>query len=326
MPAGSRRSQYNLRMRNGLAILALLLCVVGTAVWTIGASDAPAAVLVQSDAAAADKAPTSVAPAPNAEVEITASVPRWRFRHYYELPEVPEPSGLCWCGSRGTMFTVDDGGGPERPSALSEVSLDGQVLARLEFGRDIEGVTWSAHDERLYVVDEADERVFVVDAALPQLALLGSFSVSRRFQGEEVLTAGGNGFEGVAWIPSGTDAAGTLLILNQDDPTALLAVDLRDVRLDAEVEAAGFWLLPQRNSGALHYDAPTGELWVVNSWLNTLLVLRVGELRAGEAVEVLRWEVVPGLAQEGVALDPEGRLWVAQDTGGIAVYTRDEAR
>jgi uncharacterized protein YjiK len=37
-------------------------------------------------------------------------------------------------------------------------------------------------------------------------------------------------------------------------------------------------------------------------------------------MDTLRWEVLPGCAQEGVAFDGQGRLWISSDSGGISRY------
>jgi hypothetical protein len=41
-----------------------------------------------------------------------------------------------------------------------------------------------------------------------------------------------------------------------------------------------------------------------------------------DSMEVVRWEVFPGAAQEAVAVDASGRLWIGYDLGGIARYLR----
>jgi hypothetical protein len=132
-----------------------------------------------------------------------------------------------------------------------------------------------------------------------------------------VLKPGGNGFEGIEWIghtPGGTGSY--LLLLNQDDPHALVKVDTASLALDAPqpVALAGFSLLPRLNCGELHYDEQQGQLWVVHSWQNIYEVLDI------DTLDQLSWEVCPGLAQEALCLDDQGRMWIGSDTGGLAWY------
>jgi hypothetical protein len=104
--------------------------------------------------------------------------------------------------------------------------------------------------------------------------------------------------------------------LNQDDPYALVQV----ARADTEntgykpVPVSAVWPVAEINTGELHFDAANSELWVIHSWMNIAEVLRV------PSMEVVRWEVFPGAAQEAVTVDGEGYLWIGYDLGGIARY------
>ena len=243
----------------------------------------------------------------------------WEFDGYVPLPEVPEPSGLCFHPGRGTLFIVDDGD-IDHPAGVFELDLHATVLAGAELGVDLEGVCYCAADGMLYVCDELDERVYIVD---PEgLLLAGQFQVSRQLDGREVLQAAGNGFEGIEYIPAGKYTDGDyFILLNQDDPHALVRVDRADVadRAGGEpVPLKALWPLAEINTGELHYDATAGQLWVIHSWMNVMEVLDI------QTMEVVSWEVFPGAAQEAVTVDAQGRLWVGYDLGGIARYVRWE--
>lgn len=243
----------------------------------------------------------------------------WEFDGYAPLPEVPEPSGLCFHPERNTLFVVDDGD-IDHAAGIYEIDLHAAVLASAELGTDLEGVCYCPLDGMLYVCDELDERVYIVDP--DGLATVGHFQVARQLDGREVLRAGGNGFEGIEYIPPGEGIEGDyFILLNQDDPHALVRVD----RVDAAAHTPGqrvplraIWLLAEINTGELHYDAAAGQLWVIHSWMNVMEVLDI------QTMEVVSWEVFPGASQEAVAVDGDGRLWVGYDLGGIARYVRRE--
>jgi hypothetical protein len=239
----------------------------------------------------------------------------WAFDGGSDLAEVPEPSGLCYYPPRDTLFIVDDGA-PDRPAGLYEIDLHAKLLQKLELGKDLEGVCYDPVDGMLYVADETGEMVHVV---YPDgLKLVGSFQVSREFGGKELLIAGGNGFEGIEFIADPQAArGGYFLLLNQDDPHCLVRVEVPDVQaaLPSEpVAITAYWPLPPINSGELYYDQAAGELWVVHSWMNVVQILDI------HTMDTLRWEVLPGCAQEGVAFDGQGRLWISSDSGGISRY------
>jgi hypothetical protein len=254
------------------------------------------------------------------EEPIFAALPAWVFDGDAPLPEVPEPSGLCYCPPRDSLFIVDDGA-EDHPCAVYELDLHAKVLAKLEVGSDLEGVCYCPADELLYVCDEEGETVHVVDP--DGLKLVGSFTVSREWQGAEVMAAGGNGFEGIEYIPAAAGHAGDyFLLLNQDDPTGLARVDRAAIKLAeaAPVPLAGWQVLEQMNAGELYFDVTTRQLWVIHSWMNVMELLDV------DSGAVLAWEVVPGCAQEAVAVDGQGRLWIGADSGGITRYLPSESK
>lgn len=245
----------------------------------------------------------------------------WVFDGFAELVEVPEPSGLCYHPGRDTLFIVDDGGlladgVTARPAAIHELYLHAAVLQSTELGDDLEGVCYCSADGMLYAIDEINERLYIVD---PEgLALVAEYQVSRYLNGEEVLTHGGNGFEGIEYIADdGAGGGDYFLLLNQDDPHCLVRIERADIIAAGDemaVPLTGFWLLAPINLGELHYATDSRELWVVHSWMNITEILNIATL------DVLRWEVCPGAAQEAVAIDGQGRSWIGYDLGGISRY------
>ena len=269
-------------------------------------SDAGGLTLQDKEAAANGTAPD----------EPLAPLPTWRFEGYYALLEVPEPSGLAYHPGRNTFFMVDDGA-VERPSALFEISLEAEVLQKLPLGIDLEGVCYCPLDGLLYVAEEVANVIYVVE---PEgLLQLGTFSYASDYSGEPLLSAGGNGVEGIEFIPDQSDpAAGYFLLLNQDDPHCLFRLNHEDINLDSAdlqpLPIRAWWPYQEFNAGSLHYDAKKNELWLVHSWMNVVEYWDVGTM------QVTGWEVFPGSAQEAVAVDGAGRLWVGSDLGGLAYY------
>jgi uncharacterized protein YjiK len=285
-------------------IFALLAGLCIQAIWPASAGS------IESGSLAPDR------PAPAGSAELTV----WSFDGYAPLMEIPEPSGMCFHPDRNTLFLVDDGD-IDRPAGIYEINLQAQVLNSAFLGVDLEGICYCAADGMLYAADEIGERVYIVNPA--DLMTAGEFQVSRFYQQVEVMTAGGNGFEGIEYIPASAGRADGdyFLLLNQDDPHALIRIDrLQVISRSAEpVQIAGFWPLAEINTGELHYDQAAGELWVIHSWMNVVEILDISSM------VVLRWEVFPGAAQEAVAVDGDGRLWIGYDLGGIARYIPREA-
>jgi uncharacterized protein YjiK len=253
-------------------------------------------------------------PGPLAAGDEVAFLSAWEFETGWAIPEVAEPSGLCFHPVRNSIYAVDDGA-LDRLAAVFELDMDCKILQKKELGGDLEGICFCPSDGLLYVVDESAEKVLKIEPA--GLELLGEVTISRSFAGADVLKEGGNGFEGIEYIPE-TAGSGYLLLLNQDDPHALIRIELNELKENltsgTPVAMSSYWPLPPINAGELHYNSLVGELWVVNSWMNVM------QAYDPECMELLRWEVVPGAAQEGMTIDSQGRLWIGSDSGGIARY------
>lgn len=246
-----------------------------------------------------------------------AGLPDWKFERFIPLPEAPEPSGLCFSPQRQCFYLVDDGDSyARRPARLWELSLEGKPIRSLDLGRDLEGVCWASGPDLVFVVDEFDGRVYAVDPASFRVA--ASIQVSERSGGKAAFSRGGNGFEGIEYLPEPREQGqGRLLLLNQDDPTCIGILPVRSV-LDGKrhgvAECIKVFELEQMNAGEIRLSADSRDLWVVHSWMN------VAEILDPQSLALRSWVVMPGCAQEGLAFDGQGRMWVGQDTGGLAVY------
>ena len=250
-----------------------------------------------------------------ADDTVRAALPAWQYEQDFSLAEVPEPSGLCYDPLRGTLFIVDDGAA-DRPPSVSEISLAGELLQNMAIGNDLEGVCYCCADGLIYVADEHEERIYALEPA--GLVLQETYRLDRFRDGQELLEAGGNGIEGIEYIPADHDPwSDCFVLLNQDDPHRILAVRRADLIPESEglTPAADYRDIAEINAGSLHFDAQTDLLWVVHSWMNVMELWNVRDMTLES------WEVVPGAAQEAVAIDGQGRLWIGSDSGGLASYT-----
>jgi streptogramin lyase len=191
------------------------------------------------------------------------------------------------------------------------------VLQQAVLGVDLEGICYCPLDGLLYVAEEYGEKLYAVD---PEgLEHVGTAAYSREYGGEKLLVAGGNGAEGIEWIPDDAEpAAGFFLLLNQDDPHCLFRLNHEDLDFSGKRLAPirAWWPTEPINAGALHYVQEERTLWLIHSWMNVMEYIDI------DTMEATGFEVFPGAAQEAVAIDGEGRLWVGSDLGGIARYTR----
>ena len=225
-----------------------------------------------------------------------------------------EPSGITLHPSRGTLFVVSDEG------YIEEIQRDGTPVKQERIRKaDFEGVTCDPSTGLLYLAIEGEEKIIEVNP--DDFSVTREFAIDRTFQGRTVLKKGGQGIECIAFVPDASHPeGGTFYVGNQSFDLA----DSEDLSAVFEVE------VPLRSCGAgeptatiirflapgvtdlsgIHYDRASDHLYVISDATNTFLEIT----RAGE---VLRAFAFPGQNQEGIAVDEDGNVFVAQDSGGI---------
>ena len=221
-----------------------------------------------------------------------------------------EPSGIAWHPVRKTLFVVGDEGD------MCEIRPDGRPVknGRISEGTDFEGVTVVPESGLVYVAVEGDEEIWEVD---PQTFLIGRrFSVPREWEGREVFPAGGDGIEGMTFIPDDAHPqGGTFLLTNQsfgvDGEPSLIAEVVLPLRDGGSRGRILRLIVPEAiDLSGLHYEARAGRVYAVSDALNLFLELD----RDGTLIRVRSF---PGSNQEGIAMAEDGFLYIAQDSGGI---------
>lgn len=225
-----------------------------------------------------------------------------------------EPSGIVYHAGRGTLFAVGDEGD------ICEIETDGKPVkqAHIRDG-DFEGITCDPATGLLYVVIEGEEHILEIRP--DDFAVVREFEIERTFEGRTLLKPGGQGVEAITFVPdAGHPQGGTFYIGNQsfdaaaeEDPSVICEVE---APLKASGPAVGkakivrYFSLGIADFAAFCYDAGSGHIYVVSDASNMLLEITPG----GDVVEF--W-AFPGDNQEGLAMDSEGLVYIAQDTGGV---------
>lgn len=221
-----------------------------------------------------------------------------------------EPSDIVFHAKRGTLFMVGDGGD------VAEMKTDGTILKAKRVRRgDFEGITYDPATGLIYVGVEGEEKILELDP--DRLEVLREFSIPRQFQGKTVMKAGGQGIEALAFLPDPKHPhGGTFLVANQcfdlkliEDGSAIFEL-LVPLKGKGEVEILRMLPMSITDLAAICPDPQTGKLLVVSDNTDTLLEMTV-------AGKVERAWNLPGSNQEGLALDKDGFLYIAQDSGGV---------
>ena len=247
---------------------------------------------------------------PGAPEPPASQPPPFAVRGEYLRNVLNEPSGLCFHPARGTLFAVGDEGDIYELSLMCEL-----IRARHVADEDFEGIACDPRSGLLYVVVESADTVLQVDPE--EFRIRARYAIPRTFEGQPVLAQGGDGLEGIAWLPDPQGTGRNLFVLaNQSmtlgtasDSSCLLIVELREAGDAVVLEVLR---PPLIDIAALSYDASADCLYAVSDRNNTLSALR----RDGSVMHTV---ALPGNDQEGLWAAPDGTLYVAQDSGGILV-------
>ena len=224
----------------------------------------------------------------------------------FRVDGVREPSGVAWHARLSRLFVVGDDG------TLAEVDGDGRTLHTTTVGGNLEDVT--VHSSGLLVLlAEARAELIAWDPqarretgrwALDTAALLGQPKAAE----------GRQGFEGLFFKSGGSGpGGGEFLLVHQRGPAAVVAIAFDPkapggtLGRDAVV---GRWPPPRANDlTAITYVPGLDRMFVIAEASDRLLAFRPDGSPAGELH-------LPGMQQEGLCVDGEGRLWVADDRAG----------
>ncbi len=226
-----------------------------------------------------------------------------------------EPSGICYSTKLNTLFVVGDQG------HVAQYSLDGTQLNHRFVGEyDFEGITIDDERGRLYLAVEGEEKVLQLDPE--SLRVTRRFEIERDYQGQTVMAEGGQGIEGITFVPRKTRGqADTLIVSNQSftrapgsDGSALITLQLplEGDRSTKRLPVIRYEPMRVIDIAALHFDVQTGILFYGSDAESTLF-------RRMPNGDEHSWRL-PSSAQEGIAFDHQGSFYLARDRGGIYSY------
>ncbi len=230
----------------------------------------------------------------------------------FETSGIAEPSGIVFHTGRNALFVAGDKGD------IAEYTTAGAFI-RAERIRDasFEGITFNPNTGLLYVAVEGLDQIIEVEPG--QLRSTRVFDVTRTFNGQTVLGEGGQGLEGITFVPDDTHPEGgsffvvnqTSMLGNTEEPSALFEVS---ISLGDSSKLKGTIVqqlnLEMTDLSGVFYDGSRNLFYLVSDDNNALLEVS----RTGSILDSHR---LLGQTQEGLTLDHSGLLYIAQDNGGI---------
>jgi uncharacterized protein YjiK len=221
-----------------------------------------------------------------------------------------EPSGICYHPLRKTLFVVSDEG------EIAEIQTDGSPVFRQEIPGDLEAIAVNPESGLLYIVKEGDDVILEFDPDRKQVTR--TFPLNRMYQGDpeyiEKQEGHDNGIESIAFVPDSSHPEGGAFYLgNQWDPSCIMEVLIPlETCKGKTCEATILRVLPLKldDPAAMHFDSRSGLLNIVSDADNILVEV---DLKG----KIIKEYAFLGDNQEGITIDEEGYLYIAQDSGGI---------
>jgi uncharacterized protein YjiK len=225
--------------------------------------------------------------------------------------KLPEPSGLAYHEERGTLFAVGDRG------HLVELTAEGEIIERKRLGKiDLEAVTVGPGGMIYAAAETIPPEILEIDP--DTMKIKRRYEVKEKFEGKRVVARKKNrGLEGLVYVKE-EDA---FFALNQDKPPTIVKLDLTpdpDDKDDGKARISEVIRLEDTiigKAGELSYDAQSGHFLVIDSdGIDGKRPALVEVSRGGDA---LASYPLPGKHPEGFVLDPQGRAFIAQDSGKL---------
>jgi uncharacterized protein YjiK len=217
--------------------------------------------------------------------------------------DVKEPSGVTFDAKRGHLFVVGDEG------SLVEYDTSANVVAKHAVKGNLEDVAFHPPTGLLILLDEKASDLIAYDPETQQQTKRWNLD-RKAILGQEPGSKN-EGFEGLAVREdAGRPGGGIFYLVHQRDPAMIVSITL-DVSGGGGSVGSGAVLERWPITGHGDLTAATfmprlQELLVMADKEDQLLVLRLDGTLASTIP-------VPGTQQEGIAFDPSGSLWVADD-------------
>ena len=267
-------------------------------------------------ASATDRRPTpSPTPLPTPQPPVEAGPADTRPKaSSYELvadfagEESDKLSDIAFYPPRETLFAVRDNG------QIVEIRSDGSLIRKHEIREDadFEGITYNPDTGMLYVVVEGEEIILEINPET--LAVVQTFLIDRSFEGRLLLSPDGDGIEGIAYVPAATETGkGSFYLVNQadqltgNDSSIVIEVEIKPGKTHPRAEIIRYFSVGTTDLSGITYIPFSRSLLITSDTHDLLLETSLNG-------EILNIFPLPGKNQEGITIDSEGSLYIAQDT------------
>ena len=223
------------------------------------------------------------------------------------IANIPEASGICYDATDDSLYVVRDSG------VIYQLSPSGKILRKKKIGKyDLEGIACDSRHDRLLAAVEGKDNILVINKKT--LNPTKKINVARKYRGEKLLVKDKEqGLEGIT-----IDDRGIVYLSNQShhkyphpDPSVIVLV--RDLKSD---KAPIIGIIDPRKKDIAGLEWHAGFLYMVSDTNDKLYRYNLHDRRIDRKLKL------PKFAQEGIAFDPHGNLYLADDNGHLFFYPK----
>jgi uncharacterized protein YjiK len=218
------------------------------------------------------------------------------------IAEIPEASGITYSSQSDTLFVVNDEG------TIYELSKKGQILREKYIGNyNLEGIVVDDNKNLLIVAVEGQDDILILSKE--DMRVQKEISIQRTFNGVKVLEKGGDGLEGLALYKN------ELYLSNQSknryptpDSSVIVVIDYDLTKKKQKIKRIidhGYSDI----AGLVFYN---NTLFMVSDKESLLIQYDVKKDTVMNQIKLSKES-----AQEGIAFDATGVLFIADDNGQI---------
>lgn len=227
-----------------------------------------------------------------------------------------EPSGIAYHPVRNTFFVVGDEGD------LYEIDFDGKILRSIKISPnrkddiDPESITVNTRTGNLYIA--AEEGDDIIEMEPENLKIVGYYNIVSR---EKIFKDGGDGIEGITFVPGKTPDEDRVYVCNQHDPPIVMKIALPAKPTGNAVEMHPVYVIshfkmPVSDLSGMAYHEGRKTMFILSDENNLIMEVTTG----GKIIN--QWSL-PGKDQEGITFY-KGFMFIAQDSGKILRFKMNE--
>ena len=222
-----------------------------------------------------------------------------------KIASIPEASGICYASTSDTLFVVHDEG------RIYEITLQGKILRKVVVGKyDFEGIACDNKNSLLYVAVEKDEAIFTL--SMQTLKIIKKSYINRTYNGKMLLKKDKKrGFEGITFDKDFFYVANQSKKPYPKKDSSVIVKVKRNLKNRMKIIDVIDPKHPDISGLTIYHK----KLYMLSDTKDRIYIYHLKK----EKLKKKSYKL-PKFAQEGIAFDEKGNIYIADDEGAIFKY------